>query len=49
MKTCPICGAKAVVSARICYECYYNYSDRSTRNVIREETGEKQTLPQICA
>jgi len=33
MKTCPICGAKAVATARTCFECYYRFSDRSTRDV----------------
>ena len=33
MKTCPICAAKAVKGARTCYECYYRFSDQSTRNV----------------
>ena len=33
MKTCPICAAKAVKGARICYECYYRFSDQSTRDV----------------
>ena len=33
MKTCPICFAKAARGARTCYECYYRFSDQSTRNV----------------
>ena len=33
MKTCPICGSKALSSAKTCYECYYRFSDQSTRNV----------------
>jgi len=33
MKTCPICAAKAVKGAKTCYECYYRFSDQSTRNV----------------
>jgi hypothetical protein len=45
MKTCPICGAKAAVGARTCYECYYRFSDCSTRNVKHPKTasvGSKQ-------
>jgi uncharacterized membrane protein YvbJ len=33
MKTCPICGSKAAKGAKTCYECYYRFSDQSTRNV----------------
>jgi|GEM_PF-2369245 len=33
MKTCPICAAKAIRGARTCYECYYRFSDQSTKNV----------------
>jgi len=33
MKTCPICAAKAIKRAKTCYECYYRFSDQSTRNV----------------
>jgi len=33
LKTCPICGSKAVKGARTCYECYYRFSDQSTRDV----------------
>jgi hypothetical protein len=36
MKTCPICGAKAAPFAATCFECYYRFSDMSTRDV-REE------------
>jgi len=33
MKTCPICQSKAATGARTCFECYYRFSDRSTKNV----------------
>jgi uncharacterized membrane protein YvbJ len=40
LKSCPICGSKASKHARICYECYYRFSDRSTQNVAPENFRE---------
>ncbi|MDR1775468.1 MAG: hypothetical protein LBS17_03300 [Actinomycetes bacterium] len=32
-KTCPICAAKAVYDADVCYECYYRFDRASACDV----------------
>lgn len=35
MKTCPICGSKAVDRATTCFECLYSFADHSTEACIK--------------
>jgi len=37
MKTCPICGARAVENATTCFECLYSFIEMSISPVEKEE------------
>ncbi|MBK5211416.1 MAG: FHA domain-containing protein [Coriobacteriia bacterium] len=41
MKTCPICGARAVENATTCFECLYSFIEMSISPVEKEEEREE--------
>lgn len=40
MKTCPICGSKAISQAVTCFECLYNFKEMSAGVVLFDELEE---------
>lgn len=40
MKTCPICGARAVENATTCFECLYSFIEMSINPAEKEEERE---------
>lgn len=41
MKTCPICGAKAVDMASTCFECLYSFIDQSAEACSHKATAQQ--------